>query len=110
MMRGVGGGRKTSARSPLIACLSLCLCNGLSHVSPCDNNGNKRVTNCMVYRRMNEQLLPPPPSPARSIYLELENLVTAFVPSLMACLESSPGRMRRTEVWISRDEMVDFLL
>ena len=43
-------------------------------------------------------------------YLEDENLVTAFVPSEMACLESSPGRMSRTEVWISRDEMVDFLL
>jgi hypothetical protein len=28
----------------------------------------------------------------------------------MACFESSPGRMRRTDVWISRDEMVDFLL
>ena len=28
----------------------------------------------------------------------------------MACLASSPGRMSLTEVWISRDEMVDFLL
>jgi hypothetical protein len=36
--------------------------------------------------------------------------VTDLVPSEMACLESSPGRMRRTEVWISRDEIVDFLL
>ena len=36
--------------------------------------------------------------------------MTALVPSEMACLESSPGRMSRTEVWISRDEMVDFLL
>ena len=35
-------------------------------------------------------------------------LVTDFVPSEMACLASSPGKMRRTEVWISRDEMVDF--
>ena len=43
-------------------------------------------------------------------YLEEENLVTDLVPSEMACLESSPGRMRRTAVWISRDEMVDFLL
>jgi hypothetical protein len=34
--------------------------------------------------------------------------VTDLVPSEMACLESSPGRMRRTDVWISRDEMVDF--
>jgi hypothetical protein len=33
--------------------------------------------------------------------------VTALVPSEMACLESSPGRMRRTEVWISREEMVE---
>ena len=37
-----------------------------------------------------------------------ENLVTDLVPSEMACLASSPGRMRRTAVWISRDEMVDF--
>jgi translation initiation factor IF-1 len=36
--------------------------------------------------------------------------VTAFVPSETACLASSPGRMSRTEVWISRDEIVDFLL
>lgn len=34
--------------------------------------------------------------------------MTDLVPSEMACLESSPGRMRRTEVWISREEMVDF--
>ena len=27
----------------------------------------------------------------------------------MARLASSPGRMRRTDVWISRDEIVDFL-
>jgi hypothetical protein len=38
----------------------------------------------------------------------LENLVTDLVPSEMACLDNSPGRMSRTEVWISRDEMVDF--
>ena len=37
-----------------------------------------------------------------------ENLVTDLVPSEMACLASSPGRIRRTAVWISRDEMVDF--
>jgi hypothetical protein len=42
--------------------------------------------------------------------LELEYLVTALVPSETACLASSPGRMSRTDVWISRDEMVDFLL
>lgn len=34
--------------------------------------------------------------------------VTDLVPSEIACLASSPGRMRRTEVWISRDEIVDF--
>ena len=33
-----------------------------------------------------------------------------MVPSETACLASSPGRMSRTDVWISRDEMVDFLL
>lgn len=27
----------------------------------------------------------------------------------MACLASSPGRISRTEVWISREEIVDFL-
>lgn len=56
-------------------------------------------------------------------------MVTALVPSETACLASSPGRMRRTlnesqkmkaedeieievtyEVWISREEIVDFLL
>jgi hypothetical protein len=37
-----------------------------------------------------------------------ENFVTDFVPSEIACLASSPGRMSRTDVWISRDEMVDF--
>ncbi len=38
------------------------------------------------------------------------NLVTALVPSLTACLDSSPGRMRRIAVWISRDVTVGFLL
>ena len=38
------------------------------------------------------------------------NLVTAFVPSETACFASSPGRTRRTAVWISRDESVAFLL
>jgi hypothetical protein len=57
---------------------------------------------------------------------EDEYLVTALVPSDTACLASSPGKMSLTlgdvstghetrsewtyEVWISRDEMVDFLL
>lgn len=36
--------------------------------------------------------------------------MTALVPSETACLASSPGRMSLTEVWISREEMVDFLL
>ena len=46
-----------------------------------------------------------------SVYFVLEEyLVTALVPSETACLASSPGRMRRTDVWISREEMVDFLL
>ena len=35
-------------------------------------------------------------------------LVTDFVPSEMACFANSPGRIRRTAVWISREEMVDF--
>ena len=39
-----------------------------------------------------------------------ENLVTALVPSETACFASSPGRMSRTAVWISRDVIVGFLL
>ena len=38
------------------------------------------------------------------------NLVTALVPSDTACLASSPGRIRRTAVWISREVTVGFLL
>ena len=46
-----------------------------------------------------------------SAYADEEvNLVTAFVPSETACFASSPGRRRRTAVWISLDERVDFLL
>jgi len=33
-------------------------------------------------------------------------LVTALVPSETACLASSPGRRRRTAVWISLEEIV----
>ena len=33
--------------------------------------------------------------------------VTAFVPSLTACLANSPGNNRRTDVWISRLEIVE---
>lgn len=40
-------------------------------------------------------------------HFELVYLVTAFVPSLTACLASSPGRSRRTAVWISLDVMVE---
>ena len=43
-------------------------------------------------------------------YFDVVYLVTALVPSLTACLASSPGRRRRTAVWTSRLEMVDFLL
>ena len=43
------------------------------------------------------------------IYAEV-NLVTALVPSETACLASSPGRMRCTAVWISREVTVGFLL
>jgi len=44
------------------------------------------------------------------VYLLLVYLVTALVPSLTACLANSPGKSRRTAVWISRDVMVDLLL
>ena len=40
-------------------------------------------------------------------YLELVYLVTALVPSDTACLANSPGKRRRTAVWISREVMVD---
>ena len=77
----------------------------------------------MFDRRRNQ-----PSYRGRDVYLVDElYLVTAFVPSETACLASSPGKMSRTleqlesakkttheadtyEVWISRDEMVDFLL
>ena len=47
---------------------------------------------------------------SRVIYLLLVYLVTALVPSDTACLASSPGRSRRTAVWISRLVMVERLL
>ena len=43
-------------------------------------------------------------------YLLLVYFVTALVPSLTACFESSPGRCSLTAVWISRLVMVCFLL
>ena len=43
---------------------------------------------------------------AEASYLELVYFVTALVPSLTACLASSPGSRSRTDVWISRDEIV----
>ena len=44
------------------------------------------------------------------IYLDEVYLVTALVPSETACLASSPGRSRRTAVWISREVIVERLL
>ncbi|KAK8372437.1 hypothetical protein O3P69_019850, partial [Scylla paramamosain] len=49
------------------------------------------------------------------VYLEEVYLVTALVPSETACFASSPGRRRRTAVWISRagddvDGVASFLL
>ena len=43
-------------------------------------------------------------------HLLLVYFVTALVPSLTACLASSPGRSSLMAVWISRELMVDFLL
>jgi len=43
-------------------------------------------------------------------YLELVYLVTAFVPSLTACLANSPGNRSLTAVCISREVMVERLL
>ena len=45
----------------------------------------------------------------KGIYADV-NFVTALVPSDTACLASSPGRIRRTAVWISLDVTVGFLL
>ena len=39
--------------------------------------------------------------------MELVYLVTALVPSDTACLASTPGSIRRTAVWISREVIVD---
>ena len=55
-----------------------------------------------------------PPQPEFSlgfivVYAE-ENFVTALVPSDTACLANSPGSIKRTAVWISRDDNVAFLL
>lgn len=62
-------------------------------------------------KRMKEKELNRKPKDKSLIYLVLEEyLVTALVPSDTACLASSPGKISLTEVWISRDEMVDFLL
>ena len=46
----------------------------------------------------------------RAPYEDEVYLVTALVPSDTACLASSPGRARRTAVWISREVSVPFLL
>ncbi len=43
-------------------------------------------------------------------YLDDVYFVTALVPSETACLANSPGKRRRTAVWISRDVMVERLL
>ena len=54
----------------------------------------------------------PAPRGAADVYFLLvaaSNLVTALVPSETACLASSPGRMRRTAVWTSRELSVCFL-
>ena len=45
----------------------------------------------------------------RSLHLLLVYLVTALVPSLIACLASLPGKSSLKAVWISREPMVDFL-
>jgi hypothetical protein len=49
-------------------------------------------------------------SQSSMIYFDEVYLVTAFVPSLTACLANSPGNKRRTAVWISRLVMVERLL
>ena len=54
----------------------------------------------------------PAPRGAADVYflfVAASNLVTALVPSETACLASSPGRMRRTAVWTSRELSVCFL-
>lgn len=51
-------------------------------------------------------LLPfPSPAPFPHVLAKL-NSVMDLVPSEMACLESSPGRTRRTAVWVSLEEMM----
>ena len=61
------------------------------------------LINTVVFCCFNDSIRPP--------YADEEvNFVTALVPSETACLASSPGRSRRTAVWISLEERVAFLL
>jgi hypothetical protein len=45
-----------------------------------------------------------------SLYADHENLATALVPSEIACLANSPGRISLTADWTYREERVLFLL
>ncbi|MBY8978433.1 hypothetical protein KHP62_21760, partial [Rhodobacteraceae bacterium NNCM2] len=73
-----------------------------------------RTTTAIIYEMTPElkhiRYSPLNPKEKTTYFVDEEYLVTALVPSETACLASSPGRMRRTEVWISLDEMVLFLL
>ena len=63
------------------------------HSTPVDENSKRKKT-----------------SKNKSVRQHQHNVlvITDLVPSEMARLASSPGRISWTEVWISREEMVDF--
>ena len=75
----------------------------------CFGGTSNHCTLCQVKIHAQREKTPADENQA-AYFVDEEYLVTALVPSETACLASSPGRMRRTEVWISREEMVDFLL
>lgn len=67
--------------------------------------GGSEKSRCI--RRSRSPDRPGDESPTGAVYLDEVYLVTALVPSLTACLASSPGRSRRTAVWISRLVIVE---
>ena len=88
--------------------------NQISETEPRDKNGTSHLR--VVFEKTGcEMGEPEAPAPrgAADVYFLLvaaSNLVTALVPSETACLASSPGRMRRTAVWTSREPRVFVLL
>ena len=93
---------------------------GLLSVSFVEKTARERLTRgerlrggklCFVSREKKEKNLKMLVNFERWGDLKKENaLVTALVPSDTACLANSPGKINRTDVWISLDVTVGFLL